>query len=172
MRPADHRGGRELTPDLPAPALLAGQPGRPGLPSPVVDWQEYWRRFKEAHGEPVEVNGRLVFPDGWSYARDDYAGPEFPPPESDDLTRLLIGYWLTRLRIVANEAAWLEDLCQQLRQLRAARSMPLPQRVRGEDGRVAHAPLDPDAIEEGRLAWLRDDVRLCEANLRHLQEGL
>src|SRR5437870_10521119 len=46
-----------------------------------LDWREHFRRWCELHGgNPVEVGGRLLAPDGWGYSATSYGGPEYPPP--------------------------------------------------------------------------------------------
>src|SRR5262245_41862310 len=78
-----------------------------------VDWRAYFLAFMEVHGKnPVEVNGKLLFPDGWQYSRNNHAGPEYPPPADPDQHRgLRIVYWKKRREIVETQAPELRRYC-------------------------------------------------------------
>lgn len=145
-----------------------------------VDWRAYFREFCEKHGRhPVEIGNRLVFPDGWSYARNSYEGPEWPPP-ADVLERrgLLRAYWKRRVEILKGQRDGLAHALsgvaeQQLR--RDARLMMVGvETYTGEDGRdrlrLAAHPADWEAMHV-RLRHLDEDLKNSEIELLAL-DGL
>lgn len=147
------------------------------LPTPLavsLDWSAYFKNFKEVHGEPVLWKGKLLFPDGWTYSCKSREGPEWPPPaKPEQLHELQICYWLTRLSIVQAEFNTLQDMLINLRQLQASRSLPLQCSTSVYDEelgshRAVAVPLNLDEIEHGRLAWLREDIAMCQDQLRQL----
>ena len=140
-----------------------------------LDWEAYYERFKQAHGEPVKYKQILLFPDGWTYAMN-VAGPEWPPPESEqELHHLQRVYWLIRRKVVKEELDYLIDLTQQLEQAQSSKSVPLQQTIirRGEDDKPESAVIDVDiaSIRSGRLAWLQGDLKDCDDKLSELGYG-
>lgn len=156
----------------------AGIPhARPELHALTLDWDAYFDAFKEAHGEPVRWRGQLLFPDGWRYDGRDKTGEQYPPPtDTAQLHELQTCYWLSRLRLVRAERDWLREMVKGLRALERARGMPLWRRGAVFDettGKYANRAerIDLDEWENGRLAWLEQDVLDCEERLRHLLRG-
>lgn len=148
------------------------------IASPIaisLDWDAYFAQFKELHGEPVRFRQKLLFPDGWTYSLKSKEGPEWPPPsDSERLHRLQMSYWLTRLSLVQTEFNTLQDILTNLRSLQRSRSLPLQvvSTVYDEEQgkyRRAALPLNLDEIENGRLAWLHDDIAQCHSKLRELE---
>lgn len=139
----------------------------------TLDWREYYRRFEQAHGEPILFEGRLLFRDGWRYSCTSYGGEEIePPPIKADLLRLQRVYWTERRKFVQTEINLIEARMQRLKQEQNMRSMPLVVKQRRfEDGklRVEAAEFGPDYFS-GRLAWLRGDLKDCERALLQLDK--
>ena len=140
-----------------------------------LDWKACWQEFKESHGgDPVPYLGRLLFRDGWQHSASDYKGPEFPP-RIEDIPRLQLIYWAIRKRVVRRELLHLEEMVAQLRSLEQYRSSKLMQRLvvlDDESGkrRAQAVPLDIDALEKGRVAWLRQDLKDCQAMMDDLRK--
>lgn len=139
-----------------------------------VDWRDYHERFKQTHGVWwVEYENRLLFPDGWSCAADDYAGPYWPPPRDvEDMENLLRVYWRRRYVLVKGLADKLEGEVQHLRRLQ--RELPLELSVvrrsvvPGEDGSfmVLREPQPVPWFDKvDRLKWLVGDVQRCKDEL-------
>jgi len=139
-----------------------------------LDWKAYWRRFQQEHGEPVPYgDGRLLFPDGWQYSALRYGGPEWPPPtDPEELLALQRTYWRTRLAVVTAELRGLERQVADLVELQRVKSVPLQQvlRYNATEGKaqVERVDLDLSALQ-GRIAWLRQDVTDCQAQLARLE---
>lgn len=95
-----------------------------------LDWKEYFKKFVEAHGEPIDRDGRLLFRDGWQYSSTQYQGPEYPPPEDPaNLKGLKITYWRLLYERLSREV---DETFQQIKMLtdwQNERSMPLQQRI-------------------------------------------
>jgi len=147
-------------------------------PSPVtveLDWDTYFKEFCNFHGDPIRHRGRLLFPDGWTYSMTDKAGPEWPPPtDPEELRSLLYKYWLVRLRMVKEEYHWLHRMVYDLEEAQRRHSLPLQQVLvsyNEEDGLYHRSvkPLELKDFQEGRLEWLAQDVKDCEAKLRELE---
>lgn len=147
------------------------------LPSALnlfLDWNAYFERFKELHGEPLRYGRRLLFPDGWTYNGFDQAGPEWPPP-SDALTlcRLQRDYWKLRLNIVRTEYNVLFDLITNLRAMQRQKSVVLQTTtvVRDDNNvsRLVTQSVNLDDLEQGRLAWLKQDMVDCQTQLSQHQ---
>ena len=146
-----------------------------------LDWTAYYAKFKEMHGMwPVKFKGRLLFEDGWTYSLTDLKGPEWSPPtEYFELWKLHVAYWAIRRRIVKHERDYLRILLDNLRELQRNKSAPLQQRfvAYNEDREGNQVPsyefkdVDLLSIEEGRLAWLEEDVRECNERLITLQKN-
>ena len=95
-----------------------------------LDWKEYFKKFVEAHGEPVDWQDRLLFRDGWQYSNTRYQGSEQPPPEDPaNLRGLKITYWRRLHKRLSREANDLSQQIVMLTQWQNERSMPLQQRV-------------------------------------------
>jgi hypothetical protein len=95
-----------------------------------LDWKEYFRKFVEEHGEPVEWQDRLLFRDGWQYSNTRYQGPEVPPlVDGDKLKTLKIAYWKLLHERLSLEVRGLAGQIAMLTEWQNERSMPLQQRV-------------------------------------------
>jgi hypothetical protein len=133
------------------------------IPFIELDWKAYWEHFKAVHGEHVEYEGKLLFPDGWRYSATDYSGPEYPPDGEQERQRWIVIYWQTRLSYCRQELVYVNDLYVRMKQLAAARSAPLFQfgEVKiGDDGLLTQeesVPLDLESLE-GRIGWLKEDI--------------
>ena len=138
-----------------------------------LDWKAYWESFQSAHGgNPIPWRKRLLFADGWSYARKDHAGPEWPPPaDPEELRQVQTFYWRARLAIVTRERDGLRNTLEQLKALQSARSVPLQQVLQHWDaegkGVLERIPVNLGALAE-RLGWLEGDVQYCEGQLEGL----
>lgn len=120
------------------------------------DWRAYFQGFCDIHGEYVEVNDQLLFPDGWRYSNSNYEGPETPAPtDPNRLAALKRVYWKARKAKVATEARHLELTLQSLKEQQQSRSAPLHQET--EDGPQL---IDFSAMQE-RLQWLKEDLLNC-----------
>lgn len=129
-----------------------------------LDWEDYFRDFCAAHGRPIELEGRLVFPDGWTYSATDYEGPEEPPPIGpNDCRALRLKYWKERYRIIRVELmeAWAEQ--KYLKQLQAVKSIPLKQ---------AHAIPDDDKPGYFRTQRSRIDFEMLNLQEKRLKKEL
>lgn len=141
-----------------------------------VDWKAYFEAFREAHGKfPLYYRGKLLFPDGWSYSATDYAGPEWPPPEdpvaAKNLRRM---YWRLRRNAVRQEIPPARLQIEQIKQLIATHSVVPLKRVTywdregGKDGAGTYvSEVRPVSLDDAlaRLAWLEDDLALCELKI-------
>jgi len=90
-----------------------------------VDWKAYFRAFCQEHGHPIEIGGRLLFPDGWMYSATDYKGPEWPPEDSDRAKALRRVYWKRRRRSIRQELMELKTTLQDLETMNQVKSAPL-----------------------------------------------
>lgn len=139
-----------------------------------IDWRATYQEFERIHGEPVPYQGRLLYPDGWTHAAKDYAGPEYPPPEDPAiLVELKRRYWKTRMVRLVDEISGLERSLAYLRDLQSRMSTTLQQRVTVKDEdtgktRVVRRPLD-FAMIESKLRQLRDDLEHCERQLKEFK---
>lgn len=144
------------------------------------DWRAYFLDFCTRHGgDPVEIDGRLVFRDGWAYARADYRGPEYAPPTRlDDLIRLQVLYWRRRREILAAKRDALMHDMESLAAAQRNRDAPIP--VKGttvgedRDGRQVLVPAALDVRWEDlrvQLDMAIRDVDEASNQLREL-EGL
>lgn len=125
-----------------------------------LDWMAYWQEFQRIHGEPVLVDDRWLFEDGWQYGKS-YDGPEFQAPKDETLLKALQRkYWHQRRFMVKKEHDELKFDHAQLEQMQYARSAPIMVSVRTEDG-VEAKPLDLEAIQS-RIAWLAEEQERCE----------
>lgn len=140
------------------------------------DWEAYYKRFKELHGEPVESGGVALFPDGWTYSLSDFAGPEWPPPDdSRQLRNLQCKYWQVRKRLLQTEASKLRSQIQLASKFQAQKSAPLQQVSSGlnEQGleTLQVADIDFDAMQ-ARLEWIQASVLKCSEKLEELTSNV
>ena len=111
-----------------------------------LDDRAYFKKFCRAHGEAIEIGGRLYFPDGWGYSSTSYSGPEYPPPkDADQKQRIQVAYWKKRRRMFQRERRALEVQLIQLKESQIGRSVPLQvvEVVQGAGGRPV--------LEQGEL---------------------
>lgn len=168
--------------------LNADIPSAADLEAPVsplfidLNWDAYFDEFKKQHGEPVRWRNRLLFADGWTYNLRSKVGPEWPPPtEPGALHEYRTCYWLTRLSLVQTEFNVLADLIQGIKQLQRQYSLPLQHTVIVRSGssdpndsmlqssqRLVR-DLDIQELEQGRLAWLQEDIAYCQEQLGQLE---
>lgn len=144
------------------------------------DWKAYFREFCNKHGRhPVEIGNKLVFPDGWSYARNDYRGPEWPPPSvPEDLWRLKREYWKRRCAIIRKQrdalSAELENFAKQQLSRDATIQVNGIETYTDDDGhehaRMVSVPVDWQTLKL-KLQFLNEDLYQSEMELRTL-EGL
>jgi hypothetical protein len=141
-------------------------------PLPRVDWRLYFHDFCEAHGKfPMELDGKLVFPDGWSYSATDYMGPEWPPPaDPREKFSLLLRYWKRRLLaldIELRKARIAHETAERLVATRSATITVYSQTRDPETGKVVttHSALDLAAYRD-RVEWLERDTELATEQLK------
>lgn len=138
-----------------------------------LDWKAYFRAFCEIHGrEPVVIQGRLLFPDGWQYSLDNYEGPEYPPQSEEEAEALATVYWRRKQRIVYGEWVRLKRTLAQLELMRDTRSAPIQQKylsyndtAEGPRMGMVSCPVDFRAIR-GRIDQLQADLNECLGHLR------
>lgn len=140
-----------------------------------LDWRNYYFRFSELHGgTPIIYKGRQLFQDGWGYSLEDYAGPEYPPPEdAKELRKLQIIYWYTRWNRAKNELNFVQSRASDLKNLQSAKSAPLQHVVVGEDEegkKTRHvADYDPRMFDHV-IKILQSDVDEADKHLQALKE--
>lgn len=153
-----------------------------------IDWEEYYLQFEDAHGgRPImlEEQRKILFRDGWMYNAFDHSGPEYPPPTD---WRNLIGlketYWSRWLEIYEYEIVEAKEEIRRLRDARAVRSLPLPEKTiklndpnlddgfdYGDDGGIidkAEIAYITDGPFTVRLNELERDRQECLDNLKKL----
>lgn len=141
-----------------------------------LDWKEYFKKFVEVHGEPVEWQGRLLFRDGWQYSSTRYQGPEYPPPRDPaGLKALKMTYWRLLHEKLTQEIRDLTGQIKMLSDWQNARSMPLQQRVshpsRTESGYLVQILEDPEALDlSGLKSNLADRKYFCNEAQEMLNE--
>ncbi len=145
------------------------------LPQLQLDWRAYFLGFCEAHGDPLPFEGRLLFPDGWTYSDRRYEGPEWPPPEDPvELKRITLWYWKLRKMTVSGELAKVREMVNWVKQNQQGRGARLQYRawIEGEQGqgRFEAKDLDPLALEL-RQRFLEDDLAECESKMKELTDG-
>ena len=92
----------------------------------TIDWRAYFRDFIEEHGEPIRLDGRLLFRDGWGYSVADHQGPEFrPPSDRGQLRSLQQLYWTRLLGKLIGEQTAVRNRIKTLADWDTARSLPL-----------------------------------------------
>lgn len=154
--------------------------------SPVVrvrlDWKKYFQSFSEKHGgNPVMVDGRQVFEDGWQYGMR-YQGPEWKPPaDNKKFIELMTKYWTIRRKIVDDQAFHLRDEIHVLEQSIRERDATLHFMIRNSAGRspgqshtMESQPLTDEVLDQfrTRLEFLETDVRICDEHLEKLRNGI
>lgn len=169
------KGQRDLSDLIGDGGQLSGAPKR--LLNWKLDWATYFQRFCEAHGgNPVEIGGKLVLPDGWSYSCTSHKGPEWPPPQ-DPVARaaLIAAYWAERKGIVGDELRLLKETRRGIKELLVARDQPVVKVVGRQemvDGKVKQhwdrSDLNLDEIDL-RIKWLEDDVAHADQMLLELK---
>lgn len=98
-----------------------------GLPI-ELNWTAYFDRFVQVHGEPVLYDRRFLFADGWRYASDNHAGPEYPPPEDPKrLARLQVIYWTIMQKKHTDDILFLSRQIDALEAFQEAKDQPLQQ---------------------------------------------
>lgn len=136
-----------------------------------LDWEAYFKDFDATHGgNPVPYRkARLLWQDGWSYAKDDPAGPEYAPPtDTHTLNRLKLYYWMSRQRRVHQELAAVKSIYDNLAHHQSLKSGRLHQRIRYLDDegktKVISQPVDLD-IYLGH-------IKAVEAELQEIEQQL
>ena len=165
----------------PKPKVRDKRPELHGVGEPVrllnwrLDWKAYFNGFCELHGgNPVEVDGKLVLPDGWSYSSTAYEGPEWPPPKDEaEFVRVMTAYWNERRGIVSDELKLLQNTRRSMVDQMVNRSAPLMKKVRvfdevAEKHRWQADELNLDAVDE-RISWLKADLENSVHELEKLQ---
>lgn len=153
------------------------KPPTPPSSSPqrvTLDWRGYFYEFCRRHGEPVKVEDRLLFRDGWAYSSHSYEGPEYPPPlDPDALDRLVVQYWELRQRECTGSLDRLLFQRERLVGLQAQHSAPLQQVIvsEGEGGKKVRGfgTLDLSGLNQ-RIDWVRSDLVECGERLREIED--
>jgi hypothetical protein len=145
-----------------------------------LDWEEYHRRFDEAHGgHPVQIDEWLVWEDGWKCDAYDPGGTEVAPPEDRGaLNALLRGYYQSRLAVTDAYLQSLVNRTETIRSIQAHKSLPLRTRsvswTRDDSGeyapKLSQGELDLTAAERA-TEDLRQEVAYCNAKLKELEDG-
>lgn len=137
----------------------------------VIDWKEYFLEFCKVHGEPVEYRNGLLFRDGWRYAME-YSGPEYPPPaDHEQLDRLVVTYWTSRLRMCKRSFDRMYVERQRIGLLQSQHSLPLRQVTivgKGQERKRLVSEFDTRQLDD-RLKWLRADIDECEKRLGEIE---
>ena len=144
-----------------------------------TDWKSYFNEFDKLHGKntgPIHYGKRLLYPDGWMYANNDYRGPEWrPPSDAEELRKLKKTYWSIFHGLVTQEIRLLEDRVREIKASQQQRSAPLQAIITyletDEEGnrkvKQKKDALNPELFE-GRLIWLRGHLEDCKYNLKVL----
>lgn len=140
----------------------------------VLDWRAYFVSFCQVHGEPVHYQDLLLFRDGWRYSSREYEGPEYPPPENPtELDRMVVTYWLTRMRAVEEQVNKLKFDLKNVERLTQLKSLPLYQVVVAEDEagkqRRGYRKVDTGPLRE-RIKWMVKDIRECVERLKEIED--
>lgn len=145
----------------------------------VLDWRAYYYSFVEKHGEPIELAGCLLFPDGWRYAKEDYQGPEYPPPEDPrELLELQLQYWTVKKATVESELKHTTNQMQALQGWQENRDLPLQQvliyKTRDEEGKVRMQRGEPEDLDLSAFEVKCEDLSAllteCEQQLKELRK--
>jgi hypothetical protein len=140
--------------------------------APRLSLVGYFRNFCETHGQPVDDGVRLIFPDGWCYARRDYKGPEVAPPtEERELYKLLLIYWSIRLNAARVKHAKFTEALRVLHETSKQKSAPISIEAwepnAGGYLRPTACNVDWQMLEYD-LQSSAQDVRDCERELEKL----
>lgn len=140
-----------------------------------LSWRAYYERFKEVHGQPVLYREKLLFPDGWTYSTDSYAGPEYPPPKDHErLVKLGEVYWRTKLKVLKALRLETRQRLDGLRSVQSTKAIPLRhlQPKYDEEGKMAGTEtveLDLPALG-ARVDQIDLDIQDCEAKIEELKD--
>jgi hypothetical protein len=123
---------------------------------PVVDWRATFQEFNRIHGgEPVTVDGQLLYEDCWRWSSAvSHMGRAIPPPS--DVARLLAEkrcYWSVRR----------ETLMKQIMHVERCRADAAKLQLT-----VNHPLIFGNGYEEGWLENLQDLVANAEEELMNL----
>ena len=140
-----------------------------------IDWRAYFRRFCELHGEPMEHEGRLLFPDAWTYSLTDHAGPEWEPPADPARVKAMrLAYQRLRLARIEGELEELGNASESLKAMTMSRSAPVmvrrigPRGAKRSEGAAEEANLD---AVQARMDWLREQTVTCRSAVQEIEGG-
>jgi hypothetical protein len=145
-----------------------------------IDWKAYFDDFCAVHGDPVEVGGRALFPDGWAYGIQSYQGPEWMPPDDPEaLRQLQISYWDARYKYQYGNHAALKNFLLNLMELQQRKTLPLKHRVRSvKDNDYGETVTHWESVEidltvyKLKLKEMAADISNCKSNLSELGVGI
>lgn len=140
-----------------------------------LDWRAYFQGFCEQHGKPVNWKGRLLFPDGWTYSRTEYKGPEWPPPKDKvELAEMREEYWQLRLQKAEDDLKEVKRLYENLKEQQESRSAPLKYGTRYYDEenqgyRRGTADVSLPAVQD-EVTILEEELKECQRQLTTASE--
>lgn len=135
-----------------------------------LDWHAYFQGFCEQHGKPVNWRGRLLFPDGWTYSRTEYRGPEWPPPEDEvELAEMRKDYWQLRVQKAEDDLKEVRRLYENLKEQQEVRSAPLKYGTRFYD---EESQGFRRGVSDVNLPAIRDEVTLLEQEVEECKTQL
>ena len=142
-----------------------------------LNWRAYFETFCQEHGDdPVVVDNRLLFRDGWMYSAHDFQGPEYrPPKDTKELERMQLQYWNARIIIVEDELKELRRMRDGLNGFQTSKSVPLQQSVTftDDDGKRGTIVQDIDmGLFQERIMWLVEDRKECQEHITELKRGI
>lgn len=144
----------------------------------VIDWKKYFEDFCAAHGDPVEVDGVWLFPDGARYGAKSLRGPEWPAPQGEELMVLIKKYWQARRALIEPAHLRLDmeiKLLEEAKRLRSEdleRAMSIKEVAKNDQGHwQAHFQPVTIAALYSRLAAQRRALDLCDQQLKELEHG-
>lgn len=133
-----------------------------------INEKENYYTFYQLHGgEPVVYGNLLLFRDGWTYSRNSYAGPAFPPPQ--DMRNLITKYWTIRKKALTEEHARLFNVFDAARKMAESTRQDVALEAyiveRDEQGtRKTWSPISISEVQE-KLNTLKAEIAECERNL-------
>lgn len=134
-----------------------------------IDWVGYYENFRDKHGEPVSYQGRILFPDGWTYSATDFKGPEYPPPEDKlQLWEMQKAYWIIRKAMLLVEFSDLKVKAECIVELQSVKDAPLMflQTTIKEDGTKEKLSQEFDlTILIDRLDFLTQQITVCDREI-------
>lgn len=134
----------------------------------------YFYNFCKMHGDPVDDGKRLIFPDGWTYARTDYAGPEVPPPKDEQVLRaLMLVYWTEKVKQARARRDEFVEQVRVLHETKNQRSAPIAIEawVPNSQGYLYPTAKEVDwTILEKDLEFAQRRVEDAEARLREVRK--